>query len=136
VLAVVGNVASLSAAEFQVVLHPIELGIIDFVCSSPFRDVLRELSELPEALRHEFVDLVLLDNEQLSLRGVTVPEGLSIQRSYFADNRPTLFCVVAHVPPGFGWKKLTVTYDNQMIGRGIPSFARDENGDVLPFLTS
>ncbi len=40
-----------------------------------------------------------------------MPIGLSLQRTQFADERPTLFAIVKHVEIG-PWRKLTITVDN------------------------
>ncbi|MEH2474596.1 hypothetical protein V1281_004221 [Nitrobacteraceae bacterium AZCC 2161] len=113
----------------------IQKELCDYVCSESFQRVLCEVSSLPEALRHEFVEFVLLDEEQLAIRNILPPAGIAIQRSYFADRRPTLFCVTKKVPEGLLWKKITITFDNDSIGLSAPPFACDENGDLLPFLS-
>jgi len=35
-----------------------------------------------------------------------------IQRSEFADQRPTLFCVSKVLPLAYPWHKITVTFDS------------------------
>ncbi len=82
------------------------------VAAQPFKSLLWELWSLPEELRHEFVETVILDSEELVRRDIRIPEGVSIQRSWFADNRPTLFCVTKCLPESAGWKKVTITFDN------------------------
>jgi hypothetical protein len=108
--------------------------LTDFVCSHEFKSMLLELGALPEHLKHEFVEFVLLDSDQLKLRGIRVPDGIQIQRSYFADQRPTLFCVTKKVPKGLFWEKITITFDNETVGLAKPSFACDGEGNLLPFL--
>ncbi|ESZ50931.1 hypothetical protein ACYG9R_06650 [Mesorhizobium sp. RSR565B] len=102
--------------------------LVDFVCQEPFKKLLQEIYQLREDLRHEFVEAVLLDRSLLRKRGVEVPDDLHIQRSHFADGRPTLFCVVKKLPEGYGWKKITVTFDNELIGLKHPAFAFDDHG--------
>jgi hypothetical protein len=108
--------------------------LTNFVCTDSFRSLLGEMSSLPEHLRHEFVELVLLDKAQLARRGVHVPKGIEIQRSFFADQRPTLFCVSKAVPAGHLWKKITITFDNERVGLANPQFACSEDGQLLPIL--
>lgn len=85
--------------------------VLDFCNSAPFRSVVSELMGIPEDLRHDFVEIVMLSNDQLAKRGISVPSYLKIQRTQFYDERPTLFCVTHEVDVG-PWKKLTVTFDN------------------------
>jgi hypothetical protein len=108
--------------------------IIDFISLPSFQAVLAELGSLPEQMRHEFVELVLLDKEQLNFRGIQIPEGIHIQRSHFADNRPTLFCVARELPPASLWRKVTVTFDNQNIALKRPKFACQSDGSLHPLL--
>jgi len=35
-----------------------------------------------------------------------------IQRTAFRDNRPTQFAIVKHLPHGYTWEKVTITFDN------------------------
>jgi hypothetical protein len=105
--------------------------ILDFCFSENFINIVKECFALPERLRHEFVELVLLSTEQLSARGVHIPHGLRIQRSYFADRRPTLFCVTCALPDGCGWKKVTMTFDNELVALQRPYFATNAFGELL-----
>jgi hypothetical protein len=105
-----------------------------FVCSEPFRSMLEELSALPEGLRHEYVDLVLLDPDLLRSRGVSPPPNIEIQRSYFSDGRPTLFSVTKRMPAGLLWEKITITFDNETLALKCPWFAVDNNGELLPIV--
>jgi hypothetical protein len=104
--------------------------IRNFVATEAFLSVLGDLFALPEHLRHEFVEAVLLDPALLKSRGVDVPDTLSIQRSHFSDNRPTLFCVSKELKENIGWKKVTFTFDNQTIGI-IPPFALKPESRVV-----
>lgn len=83
-----------------------------FCESRPVRLLLGELEALPEPDRAAFVLDVLLDPNELRERNVETPDGLTIQRSAFRDNRPTLFCVVKYLPRDLLWDKVTITYDN------------------------
>jgi len=86
--------------------------IFKFVSSPEIQSLLKELEEIPAAFRHDYVSLVLLDENELAKRNVFVPSDLVIQRSAFADKRPSLFCVTKRLPQGILWDKVTVTYDN------------------------
>jgi hypothetical protein len=86
--------------------------VASFVSTPEMQNVMREISSLPQEKRAQYVLDVLLNAEELKKRGVDVPEGLTVQRSAFRDNRPTLFCVTKYLPPGLDWKKVTVTIDN------------------------
>lgn len=86
--------------------------VVEFANSPQLRELLSEMWQLPPFLRHEFVDLVVLNDEELSRRGVQVPPDMNLQRSWFEDERPTLFCITKSLPPGIGWKVVTVTVDN------------------------
>lgn len=97
-------VASAVAAALQEVQR--------FVANPPFQGLLEEMAAVPEAERAEWVRLVILDDAQLAKRGVIVPQGMVLQRSSFSDDRPTLFCVTKHLPPGLHWRKVTITFDN------------------------
>jgi hypothetical protein len=64
-----------------------------FVASPPFQRALAELAELDQEARERFVSEELLNSTRRKLRGIVPPDGMIIQRSRFADGRPTLFCV-------------------------------------------
>ena len=87
------------------------LQIMDFYRIPTFQNLIEELKIVPEDLRHEFVEAVMLSASQLAMRGIKVPAKLKIQRTQFYDNRPTLFCITHEVNIG-PWRKLTVTFDN------------------------
>lgn len=97
--------------------------IIEFVTTPEFRAVYQELNELPAVERPDFVESVLLDDRQLTQRGIEVPEGVLIQRSAFGDRRPTLFCVVKYLPDEYRelWDKMTVTFDQAHGWEDIPT---------------
>lgn len=83
-----------------------------FVVSPPFQAMLAELAELDEKARPDFVAIELLDPERREKRGLHVPRGMKLQRSNFADGRPTLFCVSKVLPLAYPWHKVTITFDN------------------------
>ncbi|MGV2918985.1 hypothetical protein [Streptomyces alfalfae] len=101
--------------------------VTSFVCSPAMQDVMQEFFSLPEEQRPQYVLDVLLNPGELERRKVDVPSGVIIQRSAFRDNRPTLFCVTKYLPPGLGWKKVTVTIDNS---RGEPALSFSNFEDV------
>jgi hypothetical protein len=98
--------------------------IQSFILTPEFRRVYNELMSFPPHLRHEFVELIMLNPEELKKRGIDVPSGLKIQRSEFADKRPTLFCITNHLSENMGWKKITITFDNPL---GTPHIPIDAN---------
>lgn len=107
---------SLPAADAEAEIeHAVRAGmqeIVRFAQTAEFQSVLNEMWAVPPERRAEFVVAVLLDEQQMAARGVSVPKGLTIQRSTFRDGRPTLFCIVNHLPHGLLWEKVTVTFDN------------------------
>lgn len=83
--------------------------------SEPFRALLDELWSLPPGqLRQRWVKDVLLNESTRNARGVLLPDGVEIQRTYFDDDRPTLFALVSHLPPDkdLTWEKVTITIDD------------------------
>lgn len=112
-----------SEDEWEPAVDPAELGdamragygrIIDFVTTPEFESVVDEMNELPPEERPDFVKDVLLDDDELASRGVTVPDDLVIQRSSFGDRRPTLFVVKTYLPEEFHeyWDNVNITFDN------------------------
>jgi hypothetical protein len=100
----------------QEIATTIRLAVADiaqFVRTESFMDLLDELYACANEAQPRFVHDVLLDSDQLLSRGISVPEGLMIQRSAFADGRPTLFCVTKIVPLAYPWHKVTITFDSQ-----------------------
>ncbi|HEX8159217.1 MAG TPA: hypothetical protein VF526_17665 [Solirubrobacteraceae bacterium] len=84
-----------------------------FVAQTPFKALLGELYELPADQRAGFVEEVVLDPRARAGRGLDeTPPGLVLQRSEFADGRPTLFCVSKVLPLAYPWHKVTITFDN------------------------
>ena len=85
--------------------------IHQYVSTDAFRAVLGEMNALPTLEeKDEYVRHNLLDPVQLARRGITPPEGIELQRSVFADSRPTTFCVVKHLPDLS--RKITITFDH------------------------
>ena len=81
-----------------------------FTGTEEFQALLMELRHIPRNDRKDFVQKVILNHEELRKRGIHVPEGMVIQRSIFADRRPTLFCVSKYLRDGK--RKITITYDD------------------------
>jgi hypothetical protein len=103
-----------SPAHLQVVITQGVTDIGAYVAAPPFKDLLRELYELPSERRPAFVEEVVLDVDARRQRGLEDPSpGLVIQRSTFADGRPTLFCVSKVLPLAYPWHKVTITFDDE-----------------------
>ena len=83
--------------------------LAEFTDTEPFSEVVNELYRLKSDDRRKFVVDVLLDQSELAKRGIFLPERVSIERSYFYDNRPTLFCVVKYLQNKS--RKVTITFD-------------------------
>ena len=84
-----------------------------FAMTPQFLSLLGQMWRLSPSERHDFVDLIWMNPDQLKRACIVCPEGVSIQRSWFEDNRPTLFCLVKSLPPDLIWKKVTITFDNE-----------------------
>jgi hypothetical protein len=97
--------------------------LAEFVKTPPFRQLLGEMSTVPANQRHKFVQTVILSDAALAARGVVPPPGVVLQRSAFADDRPTLFCISKYLPKGVVWDKVTITFDNPS---GPPAMKFDE----------
>lgn len=99
-----------------------------FIATPAFRKVLAEFSATPTPLRGHFVRSVLINTEELARRGVQVPEDMTIQRSAFEDDRPTLFCITKYLPDmGAAKKKVTVTFDEAWEkSLQVPGFSPDQ----------
>ncbi|MFK3671438.1 hypothetical protein ACI2IX_14825 [Leifsonia aquatica] len=87
--------------------------IRDFITTDSFISVLGELYDLAPENRDGFVREVLLDDEQLTIRGIVPPEGIKIQRSQFGDHRPTIFCVTKLLSDDV--RKVTYTFDSDTV---------------------
>lgn len=108
--------------------------LIDFVVNPKFKLLVDELYELPPTSRPTFVREVLINREELTKRGIDVPDDILIQRSSFGDGRPTLFVVKKFLPNDLGvpWENLNLTFDQphsaNSVGRGAEAWRRP-----LPF---
>lgn len=100
----------LKAWQLKVETEESVLEIARFVNAEEFQSLLGELWDTPPEERREFVQCVVLNEEELADRGINVPEDMVIQRSAFADQRPTLFCVSKKLSNED--TKVTVTFDN------------------------
>jgi hypothetical protein len=100
-----------------------------FAKTVPFRRLLAEMSGLPPIQRHDFVQRVILCDAELNARGVVPPPGITLQRSAFSDERPTLFCMTKHLGEGVIWEKVTLTFDNLA---GEPAVRFADMAPVLP----
>jgi hypothetical protein len=89
--------------------------IIDFVTTPAFKVMFLELMSLPQQDRPAFVARVVLQPEEMTKRGVHVPDGILIQSSAFGDRRPTLFAVKKFLPSRFHkvWENVNITFDNE-----------------------
>jgi hypothetical protein len=87
--------------------------IARFVATPSFQALLDEMYALPKNERPTFVSDVVIDPQQRARRGITVPDDMVIQRSKFADGRPTLFCVTKVLPLAYPWHKVTMTFDSE-----------------------
>jgi len=101
-----------SSADFERALKGSFDELTDFVGGAEFQQLVADLYALPLGERARFVERVVIDMDELRSRGIVPPDGIVVQRSAFADSRPTLFCVTKKLPAGHGWQKITVTFDN------------------------
>ena len=92
--------------------------LIDFVCDTPFKEVVDEMYALPPKARPEFVKSVILNQDALEQRGIIKPEDIVIQRSAFGDERPTLFVLKAYLPRDHqvAWQNVNITFDQEHEG--------------------
>lgn len=95
--------------------------IIDFITQPAFEALMLEMSTLQPAERPRFVAEVLIDPEVLKRRGVTVPDGILVQRSAFGDQRPTLFAVKHFLPKAYAnvWENVNITFDNAYVDAAV-----------------
>ena len=82
-----------------------------------FKQTMIELYDLPEEKRAEFVLSTFLEEKELKRRGIKIPESMTIQRSTFYDGRPTLFCITKKESKSYPWRKITITFDNEVADR-------------------
>lgn len=91
--------------------------IRDLITTDEFVKVLVELYDLDPADRDEYVRKVLLDPVEVAERGISVPDGVKIQRSQFGDQRPTIFCVTKLMSDGV--RKVTYTFDSDTFATAV-----------------
>lgn len=84
-----------------------------FVSTPAFKKLLSDLYDREPDEQPAFVDDVVLNREERERRGIDdTAAGLIVQRSEFADGRPTLFCVTKILPLAYPWQKVTITFDS------------------------
>ena len=89
--------------------------LIEYVMTPQFQAALADMIALPEEERPAFVLDTFLDSGERARRGIEPPPSMRIQRSTFRDGRPTLFCICILMPLAYPWRKLTVTFDNDIL---------------------
>jgi len=104
----------LSPRELQAAIQTSLAEIGEFTKSPTFQAMLNEMWAHSPQNRPGFVVDVILSQAEREKRSVFTPQGMVIQRSTFADGRPTLFCVSKVLPPGAPWHKVTFTFDNPL----------------------
>lgn len=87
--------------------------IKSFAKQNNFQELLNELYSQPVEKMNAFVHDKIINEGALRERGVEVPDDIIVQRSAFADDRPTLFCITKYASNKK--TKLTITYDAKMI---------------------
>ena len=102
----------LSEEQIKTILLKEFKGLSEFVMKIEFQELLKELYSLPEGSRDKFVLDVILNSAELQKRNIYNPNNVYFRRSYFTDNRPTLFCVAKRTPLARPWDKVTITFDN------------------------
>src|SRR5580658_1031789 len=107
--------ASVSAEEKARLSMEAVLEIGKFANTAEFQKLLDDLYSLPYEERDGFVRDVMLDSAQLTARSISVPAGMTIQRSRFHDGRPTIFCISKMV--GGDLRKVTITFDKEPAGQ-------------------
>ena len=109
------DISEIQAPEYiQTIIREGIEEIRDFIVTPQFISLLGDLYERSHEERPKFVLDVVLSPEERARRGIAVPDGLVIQRSTFADGRPTLFCVSKIVPQAEPWDKVTITFDSDL----------------------
>ena len=98
----------------EILSNPTEISttlteLAEFTDSKPFVEMVNELYKLKSDDRRKFVRDVLLSQAEIEKRSIFLPDRVSIERSYFTDNRPTLFCVVKYLEDKK--RKVTITFD-------------------------
>ncbi|MFE4023242.1 hypothetical protein ACFXPZ_38595 [Streptomyces sp. NPDC059101] len=96
--------------------------LIEFVTTPAFKAIHQELMMLDPRERPAYVARVLMQPDELARRGVTVPDGILIQRSSFGDRRPTLYAVKKYLPEKYhaAWENVNLTFDNEYRDTEVP----------------
>ena len=101
-----------SQEQIQEVLAKDFQELCKFTTTNEFQKLLKDLYAVSKDKRREFVLNTILNADEVKKRGIIKPAEVYIRRSYFTDNRPTLFCVTKRTPLAKPWDKVTITYDN------------------------
>jgi hypothetical protein len=117
------NQASLAPEGLDAAIRQALTEISQFTSTAKFQNLLQELYDLPINDRARFVESVIIEDSALRSRGIDTPQGMIVQRSAFGDKRPTLFCVTKYLPPGYQWKKVTLTFDSYTVPQAPPQSA-------------
>ncbi|MCF3145767.1 hypothetical protein [Streptomyces platensis] len=109
-------------AELSAVMRETYDELIEFVTEPAFKAIHHELMDQPPQERPAYVARVLMQPDELARRGVTVPEGVLIQRSAFGDRRPTLYVVKKYLPEKYhgAWENVNLTFDNEYEDEEVP----------------
>ncbi|MGQ4810147.1 hypothetical protein NKDENANG_03596 [Candidatus Entotheonellaceae bacterium PAL068K] len=120
-----------SSLPLRLTMRQIYNELIDFALDPSFKVLIEDMYELPPEQRPRYVEEVLLQPNMLAHRGVTVPEGVLIQRSSFGDMRPTLFVIKKYLPKPlqFAWENVNITFDQNHKPYQVP----DSWTTPLPF---
>ena len=107
--------------ELETVMREHYDKLIAFVSTPNFKLIFEELMGLQPSQRPAFIQDVLLDEVKLAERGISVPEGILIQRSAFGDRRPTLFAVKHFLPERYRnvWENVNLTFDNEYLNSAV-----------------
>lgn len=89
--------------------------LIDYVMTPAFQAALGEMIRVGDEDGPAFVLRTFLDPEERARRGIEPPSSMRLQRSTFRDGRPTLFCICILMPLAYPWRKLTFTFDNDIL---------------------
>ncbi len=102
----------------EMIRATVEIGfdqLIDYVMTPAFQTALGDMVKVGDAERPAFVLDTFLDPAERARRGIEPPPSMRLQRSTFRDGRPTLFCICILMPLAYPWRKLTFTFDNDIL---------------------
>lgn len=110
-------------AELKQVMLENYADICAFIVQPAFQAAFSEMMALPPTDRPGFVLDVWLEPEELSRRGIAVPDGILVQTSAFGDRRPTLFVVKKLLPEKYhvAWENVNWTFNNYFEEDTVPS---------------